>query len=95
MSFPDPIFRKKKRQEKPNLHADTIMKSTILTVLTTSKGWIIRQALKAIAGVTAPLTVFLADHGASDYTAAIVTGITAVTAAAIEITLSYLARKNP
>lgn len=95
MSFPDPIFRKKKRQEKPNLHADIIMQNTIITVLTTSKGWIIRQAIKALAGVTAPLSVYLAEHGAADHTAAIVAGITAVTAAAIEVTLSYLSRKNP
>lgn len=71
------------------------MKDTVLTVLTTSKGWIIRQAIKAVSAVGAPLAVFLAQHGAGDHTAAIVTGITAVTAAAIEVTLSYLARKNP
>jgi hypothetical protein len=94
MSFPTfPGHRKK--HNKPNLHADTIMKNTVLTVLTTSKGWIIRQAIKAVAGVSAPLTVFLAEHGAGDYTSAIIAGVIAAAAASIEIALSFLARKNP
>lgn len=94
MSFPT-FPGKRKKHETPNLHADTMITNTVLTVLTTSKGWIIRQAIKAVAGVSAPLTVFLADHGAGNYTAAIIAGVTAVAAASVEIALSFLARKNP
>ena len=94
MSFPDPIFRKRKRQEKPNLKADELMKDTLFTVLTTSKGWIIRQAIKATAYVTAPLTVWLEANGHGDQTAAIVSGVVAGVSVLVELGFSFLARKN-
>lgn len=69
--------------------------NSLIVLLTTSKGWILRQAIKATAYVTTPLTVWLASQGVSDdNTAAIVSGVTAIVAAGIELGLSYLARKN-
>jgi hypothetical protein len=96
MSFPDPIFRKRKRNEKPNIKADDIMKDTLLTVLTTSRGWIIRQAIKATAYITVPLTVWLEGQGAEgEQTKAITSGIVAAVAVLAELGFSFLARKNP
>lgn len=94
MSFPDPIFRKRKRNTIPNLKADDIMKDTLFTVLTTSRGWIIRQAIKATAYITTPLTVWLKANGQGDHTAAITSGIIAVVSVLVEVGLSFLARKN-
>lgn len=71
------------------------MKDTLLTVLTTSRGWIVRQAVKGTALVTGPLTVWLAQQGQGDKAATIAAGITAVVAALVEIGLSFFARKNP
>lgn len=71
------------------------MKSLIV-MLTTSKGWIVRQAVKATAYVTTPLTVWLSAQGAdADHTSAVVTGIIAAASIAVELGLSFIARKNP
>jgi hypothetical protein len=65
------------------------------TLLITSRGWIIRQALKATALVTGPLAIWLESQGQGEHAGAIVAGLTALVAAAVEIGLSFLARKNP
>jgi len=93
MNFP--IFQKRKRDQKPTVNADDIMKDTLFTILTTSKGWIIRQAIKATAYITTPLTVWLEANGHGDQTAAIVSGIIAGVSVIAEVIFSYLARKNP
>jgi hypothetical protein len=94
MSFPKFPGRRMNRTDKPNIKLEDIPMNSLITILTTSRGWIIRQALKGITVVTAPLAVWLSEHGAGEHTGAIIAGITAVVSAAIEIGLSYLARKN-
>ena len=67
----------------------------MIELLTTSKGWIIRQAIKWLAYVTTPLTVWLETNGANpESSAALISGITAGVSIAIELGLSYVARKN-
>ena len=81
------------RQRKKNPNKIEPMKA-LPSILTTSRGWIIRQALKATALITAPLAVWLESQGQGEHTAAITAGITAAVAALVEIGLSFLARKN-
>lgn len=99
MSFPQFTgFRKQtKPNTKPNIKIDTdkIIMNTALTFLVTSKGWIIRQALKATAYITVPLTVWLDGAGHGDQSSVIVSGIVAAVSVLIELGLSYVARKNP
>lgn len=95
MSFPDPIFRRPKRNQTPNLKLEDIPMNSLITLLTTSKGWLIRQAIKATAYITTPLTVWLETHGQGDHAAALTTGIVAAVTVIVEIALSYAARKNP
>ena len=89
------LFEAIERQRKKNpnkIELDTMQ--AITTILTTSRGWIIRQSLKATALITAPLAVWLESQGQGEHTSAITAGITAAVAALIEIGLSFLARKN-
>jgi len=83
----------RQRKKNPNKIEANPMQA-ITTILTTSKGWIIRQVIKATALVTAPLAVWLESQGQGEHTAAITAGITAAVAALVEIGLSFLARKN-
>lgn len=94
MSFPEPPHLRRARQRNPNkLELDPM--TAIIQILTSSRGWLVRQALKATALVTAPLAVWLEANGHGEHTAAISAGITALVTAGIEMLLSYLARKNP
>lgn len=68
--------------------------NTLVTLLTTSRGWIVRQAIKATAYVTAPLTVWLETNGHGDSTAAITSGVVAAVSVLVEVGLSFAARKN-
>ena len=104
MSFPDPIFRRRKRQEKPTAKADDIMKDTLLTVLTTSKGWIVRQALKVTGTGLASFGAWVSAKSAAlnlpvDKVEAVLTPFQAFASAlvvlGVELLLSFLARKNP
>lgn len=92
------------RTDKPNLHADTMIANTVLTVLTTSKGWIIRQALKWTGSGLATFGAYAASKAIAlglpvDKVEAIIQPGTALASAVvvlvIEGALSYLARKNP
>jgi hypothetical protein len=83
----------RQRKKNPNKIEANPMQA-ITAILTTSKGWIVRQVLKATALVTAPLAVWLESQGQGEHTAAITAGITAAVAALVEIGLSFLARKN-
>jgi hypothetical protein len=95
MSFPDPIFRRRKRNQTPNLKLEDLTMNSLITLLTTSKGWLIRQAIKATAYITTPLTVWLEANGQGDHAAALTTGIVAAVSVLVELGLSYAARKNP
>ena len=95
MSFPDPIFRRRKRNQTPNLKLEHLTMNSLITLLTTSKGWLIRQAIKATAYITTPLTVWLESNGQGDHAAALTTGIVAAVSVIVELGLSYAARKNP
>lgn len=68
--------------------------STLLTLLTTSRGWILRQAIKLTAYITTPLTAWLTANGHGDSAAAIASGIVAAVAVLVELGLSYIARKK-
>jgi hypothetical protein len=104
MSFPEPIFRKQKRNEKPTAKADDIMKDTLITVLTTSKGWIVRQAIKYVgigftsfAGAVAAKAAALnlpPEHVQSVLTSAQSLSVGLVLLG-VELALSFLSRKNP
>lgn len=70
------------------------MKTTLITLVSTNKGWITRLALKHIAIGSASFSAWLAGQGVStDHTAAIAAGLTAAAAAIIEQGLSFIARK--
>lgn len=80
------------------------MKSTILTVLTTSKGWIVRQALKYTGGALASFGSYVTAKAVAldlplDKVEAVIEPGTAFASATvillIEFGLSFLARKNP
>ena len=104
MSFPDPIFRKRKRNEKPTAKADDIMKNTLLTVLTTSKGWIVRQALKYVGVGFTSFSAFVEAKAAAlnlpmDHVQTVLTSAQSLAVGLVllglEFALSFLARKNP
>lgn len=70
------------------------MKDLVLSLVTTNSGWLTRFALKYVAIGLASLTTFLTTHNVSgDHTSAIVAGVGAVAAAALEQGLSWVARK--
>jgi hypothetical protein len=83
------------RTDKPNIKLEDIPMNSLITILTTSRGWIIRQAIKATAYITTPLTAWLAANGADgNETQAIVSGIVAAVSVLVELGLSFAARKN-
>lgn len=93
MSFPT-FPGKRRKHDKPNIKLEDIPMTSLIAILTTSKGWIVRQAIKATAYVTTPLAVWLEAQGQGEHVGTIVAGIVAVVSALAEIGLSYLARKN-
>lgn len=95
MSFPSFPGRRMNRTDKPNIKLEDIPMTSLITLLTTSKGWIIRQAIKLTAYITTPLTVWLEANGHGEHVGAIVSGIVAVVSVVVELSLSFLARKNP
>jgi Na+/glutamate symporter len=93
MKLSDRLERQRKRN--PNkIHPDEIAMNTLMTFLTTSKGWIVRQGLKLTTYVTAPLAVWLETQGHGDQAATVTAAVAALATAAMEIGLSYAARKN-
>jgi hypothetical protein len=95
MSFPKFPGRKMNRTDKPNIKLEDIPMNSLITILTTSRGWVIRQAIKATAYITTPLTAWLAANGADgNETQAIVSGIVAAVSVLVELGLSFAARKN-
>ena len=83
------------RTDKPNIKLEDIPMNSLITILTTSRGWVIRQAIKATAYITTPLTAWLAANGADgNETQAIVSGIVAAVSVLVELGLSFAARKN-
>jgi hypothetical protein len=70
------------------------MKTLILNLVTTNRGWLVRQALKSVTYVSGSLTAFLAAKGAdAELTNAIGLGLLSATSWAIETALSFVARK--
>ena len=70
------------------------MKSTIFTIISTNRGWIVRQALKYVAMGAAALTTWLVAKGYdATSAAALATGLTAGIAGGLELLLSKLASK--
>lgn len=70
------------------------MKKIIAGIISTRKGWLVRQGLKGITVASASLSTWLLAKGADAETAsAIVAGATSVAAWGIETGLSKLASK--
>jgi hypothetical protein len=71
------------------------MKSTILlSLISTNKGWIVRQALKYVAVGSTALTTWLVAKGYSpDSAMALAAGLTAGISGGLELLLSKLASK--
>jgi butyrate kinase len=86
----------RQRRKNPNqIEPDTIAMNALTTLLTTSRGWLVRQIVKGTAYITGPLAIWLEAQGQGEHAGAIVAGIVAVVSALAEIGLSYVARKNP
>ena len=104
MSFPSFPGRKMNRTQKPNIKLEDIPMKSIVTLLTTSKGWILRRALNYSGAVLAAFGSAVTAKAASlnlpiDQVQAVLTPFQAFVSAAVvlgvELLLSYLARKNP
>jgi hypothetical protein len=93
MSFPK-FPGQRRKHDKPNIKLEDIPRASLITILTTSKGWIIRQAIKLTGYITVPLTVWLEANGQGDSAGAITAGIIAAVSVLVEVGLSFLARKN-
>lgn len=103
MSFPD-FISPRGRFKKKTINADTIMKNSVLLFLTTSKGWIVRQALKysgmGLVAMGAWVNAKAAALGLPlDQVQAVLTPFEAFVSAGVvllvEVGLSFVARKNP
>jgi hypothetical protein len=103
VSFPD-FVSSKKRFQKTTIKSDAIMKNSVLLFLTTSKGWIIRQALKYSGMGLVSLGAWVNAKALAlglpvDQVQAVMTPFHAFASAAVvllvEVALSFLARKNP
>lgn len=69
------------------------MKKIIAGIISTRKGWLVRQGLKGITVASASLATWLSAHGASaDHAAAIAAGAAAALTWGAEFGLSKLAR---
>lgn len=95
--------RKAPKQTKLNKAIDNIAMKSIVTVLTTSKGWIVRQLLKATAIGLATFTAYvyakaesfgISSEQASAFIEPLKAMVTGGVVLAVEIGLSFLARKN-
>lgn len=70
------------------------MKSLLFTVISTNKGWLVRQVLKYVAmGATAATTWLVASGYDADSAAALTAGLTAGISGGLELLLSKLASK--
>lgn len=99
-----PIFHNlPEKQGKLQTIADKIMIKTIITALTTSKGWIIRQALKVTGGAFASFAI--ATHAKAEALGVspelvnstltpLDAALSALVVLGVEVGLSFLARKN-
>jgi hypothetical protein len=101
----EPDHLRRRRQRNPNTaKPKDIAMIPITTILTTSKGWIIRQALKATGSGLATFGAYVMAKATTlgvplDKVDAMLTPFQAFVSAAvvvvIEVVLSFLARKNP
>ena len=70
------------------------MKSVLLSLISTNKGWIVRQVLKYVAvGSTAATTWLVAKGYDADSAVALAAGLTAGLTGGLELLLSKLASK--
>ncbi len=70
------------------------MKSLLFTVISTNRGWLVRQALKYIAMGATALATWLIAHGYDASSAeALTAGLVAGAAGGLELLLSKLASK--
>lgn len=70
------------------------MTKTLLTLVATNSGWLIRQALKGITAGAAALSAYLTAKGVeAELTTAITAGIVAGASWLLETGLSFLSRK--
>jgi hypothetical protein len=104
MSFPNPPHLERRRAKNPNkLDPDKLTMNAISTLLITSKGWLLRQALKLTGGALASFSAYAYSKAETlgvdpsqvqtvldPLAAAISAGVVLL----IELGLSYLARKN-
>lgn len=86
----NPSLRVEAQKHKP---VDLPMK-ILETIVSTQKGWVIRQALKGAAAASSIVSAWLLAKGYSaDQTLAISAGISALAAGGAEIALSFVASK--
>jgi len=104
MSFPNPPHVERRRAKNPEkIHPDKLTMNAITTLLTTSKGWLIRQALKWVGGALASLSAYTYSKAEAlgvdpsqvqSVIDPLTAALTAGAALLIEMGLSFLARKN-
>jgi hypothetical protein len=104
MSFPNPPHVERRRAKNPNkLDPDKLTMNAIFTLLITSKGWLLRQALKWAGGALASFAAYAYSKAETlgvdpsqlqalldPLAAAISAGVVLL----IEMGLSFIARKN-
>lgn len=70
------------------------MKDLITSIISTNKGWLVRQALKYVTMGGVAFTTWLTAHGVeSSSTELIVTGLTTAISGGLELVFSKLASK--
>jgi hypothetical protein len=70
------------------------MKTLIFNLVSTNRGWLVRQALKGVTYASGALTAYLAAKGVdAELTSAIGLGLISATSWAFETALSFVARK--
>lgn len=71
------------------------MTKTLLQLVATNSGWLIRQALKGVTAGAASLAAYMTAKGVeAELTTAITAGIVAGVSWLLETGLSYVARKH-
>lgn len=80
-----------KSSAKINLKLD--MNNILFTLISTQRGWLIRQALKIATTGGAAATTWLVSHGIAVEGAALTAGLSTVVVAAAEFALSKMASK--
>jgi len=78
---------------KVNLKLPTTMNDLLFTLVSTQRGWLLRQALKLTAAGGTAATTWLIAHGVNVDGAALTAGLVTVVAGLVEVALSKVASK--